>query len=83
MVQRVILWGVIFGMVGLVFGYLVFGRIAGEYVSVSNLISLPANWVEELGETLTGVRQIRQRIFTTGVAGLVLGAVVSAVFMRK
>ena len=83
MVQRVILWGVIFGMVGLVFGYLVFGRIAGEYVSVSNLINLPASWVEELGETLTGVRQIRQRIFTTGVTGLVLGAVVSAVLMRK
>ena len=83
LVQKVILWGVIFGLVGLVFGYLVFGRIAGDYVSVSNLISLPANWVEELGEGLTGVRQIRQRIFITGVTGLVLGAVVSAVLMRK
>ncbi|MFW6256903.1 MAG: hypothetical protein ACOC2O_02055 [Bacillota bacterium] len=83
MVQKVILWGIICGLVGLIFGYLVFGRIAGDYVSISNLINLPENWVEEVGEGLTGVRQIRQRIFITGIAGLVLGSIVSAVLMRK
>ena len=83
MVQKVILWSVVFGLVGLLFGYLVFGRIAGDYVSISNLITLPANWIEELGESLTGIRQIRQRIFITGAMGMVLGGVVTAVLMRK
>ncbi len=81
--QKVILWSVVFGLVGLLFGYLVFGRIAGDYVSISNLITLPANWIEELGESLTGIRQIRQRIFITGAMGMVLGGVVTAVLMRK
>ena len=81
--QKIILWSVVFGLVGIVFGYLFFGRIAGDYVSISNLITLPANWVEELGESIAGIRQIRQRIFITGAIGLVLGGVVSAALIRK
>ena len=70
-------------MVGLVVGYLVFGRTAGEYVSILKLISPPADWLDEVGETLTGIGQIRQQVLTTGLAGVVVGAVVSAILMRK
>ena len=83
MVQKVIIWGLIFGLVGLVFGYLVFGRVAGDYIGISNLITAPENLLEELGESLTGIRQIRQQIIISGFAGLIIGAVGSALLMRK
>jgi len=83
MAQKVIVWGIIFGLVGLVFGYLVFGRVAGDYIGISNLITVPENLFEEIGESLTGVRQIRQQIIISGFAGLVLGTFGSLMLMRK
>lgn len=83
MVQKVIVWGIIFGLVGLVFGYLVFGRVAGDYIGIRNLITAPENLLEEIGESLTGIRQIRQQIIIAGFAGLIIGAGGSALLMRK
>lgn len=68
---------------GLIVGYLVFGRVAGEYVSVINLITAPSGWVDEVTDTLTGIRQVRQHILATGAAGLALGSVVAAILARR
>ena len=61
------------GLVGLVFGYLMFGRFLGEYLSLGQLLAPAGNLLEELGRQIAGIKTARQNLFGVGaVAGLVL-----------
>ncbi|MFP4483297.1 MAG: hypothetical protein ACLFO1_00435 [Spirochaetaceae bacterium] len=76
---RIIVSAVLVGILGLGIGYLIFGRIAGEFVSLEHLFRLPGDGIRgalrELGQTVTGIKEARQNILISGAVGLVLGAV--------
>lgn len=79
--KRLILNILVFGILGLFFGYLLFGKIAGDYISLKTLFQSSANPIEDLGRKISGIEKIRQNIIISGLAGGILGAVLY--FVRK
>ncbi|MFW5844010.1 MAG: hypothetical protein ACOCW6_08790 [Spirochaetota bacterium] len=75
--KRVLVSAVVFGIVGLVVGYLIFGRVAGEYIPIQTVLRMPENLVGSFAQNVTGVTDARQSILIAGAVGLGLGVVVS------
>ncbi len=77
---RIIVSAVLVGILGLGVGYLIFGRIAGEFIPIDQLFRLPGEGIEgalrELGQTITGIKEARQNILISGAVGLAVGAIV-------
>ena len=83
MAGRIILWAVIIGLVGLGVGYLIFGRVAGQYVSIGELLQAPRNILEDLAESITGMQHARRNILISGAVGAAVGLVVGALVGRR
>ena len=81
--KRVILFSVLLGICGLILGYFLFGKFAGEYVKVSTLISPPNNFFEDITQTVSGMKDMRQKILITGGGGVVLGVIISLFFRKR
>ena len=71
--MRLISLIVIFGIIGLVAGYLIFGQFNGHYLPILDLFLKPKNILGNLGQAITGAAKIRQNILITGAAGGVIG----------
>ncbi len=71
-----------FAIIGLVLGYLIFGRIAGEYVSLDLIFKDSSNVIESLGRNISGLKEMKQNILISGGAGGLLGLVI-ALFRKK
>lgn len=69
----------IVGVIGLGIGYLIFGRIGGEFIPVEALLNPPENILAELGQKITGVAEARQNILISGGVGAAVGAILGAV----
>ena len=76
MTKSVVTWGIILAICGLVIGYAIFGRLGGEFIGLGQLFSPAESWLEEIGESITGVKQVRQNILISGAIGLGLGILV-------
>jgi len=83
MAGRIILWAVIIGTVGLVVGYLIFGRLAGDYLPVGRLLQRPHNLLEDLAQSVTGIQNARRSILISGAVGAGVGVVVGALGRRR
>lgn len=70
-------------LVGAIGGYALFGKIAGQYVSPTKLISLPQNGLADFGQRLTGVSKVRQNIIISTLVCGVVGAVLPALSKKK
>jgi len=70
------------GAVGLVFGYLIFGRMAGEYLSIESLIRPSQNVLQKLADSVLGIQRIRQNILISGGVGVAVGIVAGLVSRR-
>lgn len=81
--KRVLVSAVIFGIVGLVVGYLIFGRVAGEFIPIQTIFRLPENMIGSMAQNVTGVSDARQSIFISGAVGLGLGVVASSAGRRR
>ena len=80
---RVIFYGILLGALGLGIGYLIFGQVGGEYIEISHLIDPPESFLDEVAETLTGIREVRQQILASGAVGLGFGLLLGAILGRK
>jgi hypothetical protein len=80
--RRVVLLAVLLGAVGLVFGYLIFGRMAGEYLSIESLIRPSQNVLQKLADSVLGIQRIRQNILISGGVGVAVGIVAGLVSRR-
>jgi len=69
----------VFVIIGLVLGYLIFGRIGGEYVSLKTVFSQSENALESIGRNLVGLKQMKQNILISGGAGGVVGLILSLI----
>jgi MFS family permease len=76
---RIIGWALALGIIGLAVGYLLFGRIGGEYVAIDTLLRSPENVFAQIGRKITGLSEARQNILISGGAGAVIGAVFGAI----
>jgi hypothetical protein len=72
----------VFAIIGLILGYLIFGRISGEYVSLDLIFQESDNVIEKLGRNISGLKEMKQNILISGGAGGLLGLVIS-LFRRK
>jgi hypothetical protein len=82
MIGRVILFVVVLGLIGLAVGYLIFGRVGGQYVSLQEVFQPAENILEDIGETITGIQNARRNIWISGAIGGALGVIVGAVLRR-
>mgnify|MGYP006278402727 CR=1 FL=1 len=77
---RIIVSAVLVGILGLGIGYLIFGRIAGEFIPIDQLFRLPGEGiggaVEGFVQNVTGIKEARQNILISGAVGLAVGAIV-------
>ncbi len=64
---------ILFGILGLIIGYFIFGRVNGDYISIKQLINPPQNFIKNIAESITGVKDIRKNILITGAAGAGIG----------
>ena len=70
---------IIFAIIGLIVGYLFFGKIAGEYVNLTNIFSSSENALESFGRSISGLKEMKQNILISGGVGAILGVVIALV----
>lgn len=80
--KRIVLYTVIFALIGLVLGYLIFGRIAGEYIEVRAIFTRSDNVLESIGRTISGLKEIKQNILISGGVGAAAGVIIG-LFRKK
>ena len=68
---------------GLIVGYLVFGRVAGSYVSLQALLTPAQSGLARFGRSIAGIPEIRRNILLSGAAGAVIGYVLTNALGRR
>lgn len=64
---------IVLSVLGLIIGYFIFGKLAGDYVSVSRLLGANNSLLDDAFNSIAGIDAIRNKILLSGVAGAVLG----------
>lgn len=68
---------VICAALGLVAGYWFFARFAGGHVSVSTLLNIGGNALQNAFHSISGIEEMRTKVLLSGAAGAALGWLVS------
>lgn len=68
---------VAFAVLGLVVGYAVFGKWAGDYVSLKTLFNFGGNAFQRAFQSVSGIEDMRNKIMLCGVAGAVVGVILT------
>jgi len=75
--MKTIAFILLLGLVGLIAGYLLFGKVGGSYVQITTLLKTPQSGLARLGQRMLGVEKVRENILIAGgvgaAAGLLLG----------
>jgi len=66
-----------FAVLGLIVGYTIFGKLAGNYVSLNTLFSFGGNAIQRAFESISGIEDMRNKILLCGVAGAVVGVLLT------
>lgn len=66
-----------FGVLGLIVGYAIFGKLAGDYVSLKTLFSFGGNAFHRAFQSVTGIEDMRNKILLCGAAGAAIGAIMT------
>ncbi len=67
----------VMGVIGLIVGYLIFGRLAGDYISPLAIFGSAEGLLERVSYSLRDIESIRQRIIISGIIGSVIGLIIS------
>jgi hypothetical protein len=62
-----------FAVIGLVVGYMFFGKYAGEYISLKTLFSFGGNRVQNAFRAIAGIDEMRSRVLLCGAIGAMVG----------
>jgi hypothetical protein len=73
---------IICGIIGLVAGYLLFGKIGESYISISTLITGSENILQRAVQKITGIEEMRKNILLMGAGGAAIG-LVAAIFSPR
>jgi uncharacterized membrane protein YfcA len=80
--KRIVTLLIVCGVVGLVVGYLVFGKIGNEYIAISTLITGSENILQRAARKIAGIEDMRRNILLMGAGGAVVG-LVAAIFAPR
>jgi hypothetical protein len=80
--QKKLLSVAAFTALGLVAGYVYFGKWGGDYVSLKTMFSFGGNGFQSAFRSISGIEEMRNNILMCGAAGSVLG-IVFAFKMKK
>ena len=83
--RNLIILAVIFGVVGLVVGYLIFGRLGltNELIPVGQLFSSGDTIFGAIGRDIAGFSAKRQNIFVSGGVGVLVGIILGFALKRR
>lgn len=76
--KKKIIGSAMFAVIGLAIGYGIFGKYAGNYVELDTLFSFGGNSFQSAFRTASGIENMRNKILLCGLAGAVVGWLVSA-----
>ena len=77
--KKILIYVILLGIIGLILGYLFFGKIGGDYVSVKAIFGASGNALESLGIKVSGLAKIKQKILISGGVGALAGLVLAIV----
>lgn len=81
--RRIVTFALVLGVLGLVVGYFIFGKIAGQYVAVDTLLGLGDDLISRIGEAVVEVSDVRRNILISGAAGVGIGIIAGALVSRR
>lgn len=79
--KKFIIYFLLFGILGLIIGYLLFGKIGNEYINVKHIFSTSKSALGSFGRSISGIAQMKQNIMISGGIGAVIGFIIA--FVRK
>jgi hypothetical protein len=79
LVKRSFTWAVVLGLAGLVIGYLLFGKIIGQYVNITNLFVPDRSMIGQSGNSAPGIDSMRFDILMCGLGGVLAGSFIAIV----
>ena len=71
-----------FALLGLIVGYAIFGKWAGDYVSLKSLFSFGGNAFHRAFQSVSGLEDMRNKILLCGAAGAVIGVLATFRFKK-
>ncbi len=74
--KNAIILGIILLIVGLIVGYIFFGKVGGQYVPIDQLFGFKGNIFNDIVNKFVGIGNIRTKILLVGVGGLVVGLLI-------
>ena len=66
-----------FAALGLIIGYAIFGKWAGEYVSLKTLFTFGGNALQRAFQSISGIEDMRTKILLCGAAGAAVGVILT------
>jgi hypothetical protein len=63
----------VFGIGGLALGYVIFGKIGGEYVDLNVIFSTDKSFLQKAVRSIAGMDAIRSKILWCGAGGALVG----------
>ena len=83
--RNLLILAAIFGVVGLVVGYVIFGRIGitNELIPLRDLFSSGDGILGDIGRQVAGFADKRQSIYISGGVGVVVGVALGFVLKRR
>ena len=79
MTKKTLTYVILFAIIGLIIGYLLFGQIGNEYVSLKSIFRFSKNGIESFGRGISGLTRIKQNILISGGVGAVIGFIISMI----
>ncbi len=73
--RRLLTVVLVFAAIGLMIGYLLFGRIGGDYVALGELLSPSQGFFDEVSRELRGINHARRNVLLAGGIGAVVGLI--------
>lgn len=83
--KNVLLLMIVFGVVGLVVGYLIFARVplTGELIAVPDLFARATDLVGQIVNDVLAIETIRRNILFAGAGGALIGVILGFVVNRR
>ena len=81
--KNAVILGLIFLIIGLIVGYIVFGKIGGEYISVTRIFGFKKGFGNEILNTIMGIEKIRNNIILFGAGGFAVGFLLGILFKKR
>ena len=83
--RNLAIFGLLFGIIGLVIGYLIFGRwgLTNELIPLQDLFSSADNALGRIARDVAGLSSKRQSIYISGGVGVAIGIVLGLLLRRR